>query len=588
MSNKLTYFIAASLLLTLFLTALFSMRSASLTFDELAHIPAGYSYLTQRDYRINPEHPPLLKDLSAVPLLFKNLNFPKESAVWTQEESAPPWWVQFDLGTEFLYKSGNNPADIIFWARLPMVLLVIFLAWFLFRWARKLGGNLVGLGALTLLALSPNFIAHGSLVTTDMGASLGVVLSLYFWLNFLKDTKWTNVFWAGVFFGAAMLMKFSLILLIPLFVLLTIIYPLLSGGEKITNLKKYLLKALTAAAIGMFLVIWPVYQFHVAEYPADHQVRDTAADLAPNKTPIAKNLTIWMSDKPLLRPFAQYFRGVLMATQRTSFGNTTYFMGEISADAWWYYFPVIYFVKNPLPLHLLTLIFLMGLIYKAATQKRKAVDFKKILKENFEIFSFLLFILIYWGIAIKGNLNIGVRHLLPTFPFIYLLLVLGLKKIFLTAGEKKAILSALIFVMFAWYIFIGLSSFPHYIPYYNEIAGGTGNGYKWAVDSNYDWGQDFYRLRDFVQKNNIQKIYLDYFGGENAAYWLGEKYILLNPKEIKTTPKGWIAVSLNQFQGGVAEPVPGFDQQTGYYNWLAKEKPVARAGYSIFIYNIRE
>ncbi len=586
MSDKLIYLTAGALLLILFLTALFSMRSASLTFDELAHIPAGYSYLTQRDYRVNPEHPPLLKDMSAVPLLFKNLNFPADRPVWTQEESAPPWWVQFDLGTAFLYGSGNNPADIIFWARLPMIFLLVFLGWFLFRWARELGGNLVGLGALTLLAFSPTFIAHGQLVTTDAGASLGAVVSLYFWLKFIKNPKPINVFWAGIFFGIGMLIKFSLILLIPLFALITIAYPLLIDRDKIAHLKKYTLKALMAGAIGFFLIIWPVYQFHIAEYPPDHQVRDTAAVLAPNQTPLAKNITIWMADKPVLRPFAQYFRGVLMATQRTSFGNTTYFMGEISADAWWYYFPVIYLLKTPLALHVLSTITLMGLLYLALKQKN-AVRPQKWLKENFTVFSFLLFIFIYWTAAVQGNLNIGVRHLLPTFPFIYLLLMLGLKKILNMAEKIKFATSITFSLIFVWYILSGLTAFPHYISYYNEAAGGAKNGYRWAVDSNYDWGQDFYRLRDFVESNNIQKIYLDYFGGENPTYWLGEKYIKLEPKKIQTPPKGWIAVSLNQFQGGVARPVPGFDQQTGYYDWLAKETPIARAGYSILIYNIR-
>lgn len=588
MSNKLTYLAAGALLLILFSTATLSMAGDSLTFDELAHIPAGYSYLTQRDYRVNPEHPPLLKDLSAIPLLFGNLNFPSNSPTWTQKQSAPAWWIQFDLGTEFIFKSGNNPTNIIFWARLPMIFLLTFLGWFIFKWAKELGGNLVGLGALILFTFSPTFIAHGRLITTDVGAGLGAILALYFWLKFLKKTHAVNIFVAGVFLGIAMLMKFSLILLIPLFALLTIAYPLLlMNREKILYLRQYILKALMAALVGFFLVIWPVYQFHIAEYPADHQSRDTAADLAPNKTPIAKDLTIWMADKPLLRPFAQYFRGILMATQRTSFGNTTYFMGEISADAWWYYFPVIYFLKVPLALHLLTLSVLAGLLYVMIRQKKLPKP-REWLQKNFTIYAFLLFIIIYWTTAMKGNLNIGIRHLLPTFPFIYLLLAMGLKKIFQFTEKRKITMGISVALLFAWYAFSSITSFPHYISYYNEVAGGAKNGYKLAVDSNYDWGQDFYRLRDFVEKNDIPEIYLDYFGGENPAYWLGEKYVQLNPKEIKEPLHGWVAVSLNQLQGGVARPVPGFDQQTGYYEWLAKETPVAKAGYSIFIYNIRE
>jgi len=111
MSNRLTNFIAAILLIIMFSLALSSILDDTLTFDETAHIPAGYSYLTQRDYRLNPEHPPLAKDLAAFPLLFLNLNFPKDHPSWTQEGNAV-WWLQFDFGSQFLYKSGNNPDQI--------------------------------------------------------------------------------------------------------------------------------------------------------------------------------------------------------------------------------------------------------------------------------------------------------------------------------------------------------------------------------------------------------------------------------------------------------------------------------------------
>ena len=192
LSNRTTNIIVFILLGVLFTTAFLSMKDDALTFDELAHIPAGYSYLTQQDYRINPEHPPLIKDLAAIPLLFLNLNFPTDSEEWQQNSGPPPWWIQFNLGTEFLFRSGNNPQQIVFFARLPMLFLLLSLAWFTFYWARKLGGNLVGLGALFLVAFSPTLIAHGRLITTDVAAAFGVMLAMYFWLKFLQKPIKTN------------------------------------------------------------------------------------------------------------------------------------------------------------------------------------------------------------------------------------------------------------------------------------------------------------------------------------------------------------------------------------------------------------
>ena len=96
--------------------------------DELAHIPAGYSYLKYQDMRINPEHPPLLKDISAIPLLFLNLKFPEQSKAWVADING-----QWDLGKELLYQNGNNPDVILFFARLGPIFLTILFGFLLFK-----------------------------------------------------------------------------------------------------------------------------------------------------------------------------------------------------------------------------------------------------------------------------------------------------------------------------------------------------------------------------------------------------------------------------------------------------------------------
>ncbi|PIQ92037.1 MAG: hypothetical protein COV69_03970 [Parcubacteria group bacterium CG11_big_fil_rev_8_21_14_0_20_39_14] len=111
MPNRLANLTAGILLL---LMALFTIPSAaddSATCDEITHITAGYSYLTQKDMRLNPEHPPLIKDLAALPLLFFNLNFPINSIYWNSGFN-----MSSDMGEQFLY-SGNNFGQILFFAR---------------------------------------------------------------------------------------------------------------------------------------------------------------------------------------------------------------------------------------------------------------------------------------------------------------------------------------------------------------------------------------------------------------------------------------------------------------------------------------
>ena len=147
---------------------------------------------------------------------------------------------------------------------------------------------------------------------------------------------------------------------------------------------------------------------------------------------------------------------------------------------------------------------------------------------------------------------------------------------------------ALLGVLILWQAISVISIYPHFLAYANEIVGGPDNLYIYTVNSNLDWGQDLKRLKKWVNENKIDKIYVDYFGGGDAQYYLKEKYApwwgTRDPQEL---PKGsYLAVSATFLQGGRGEPVPGFNQQYGYYRWLDKYKPVTKIGYSIFVYYI--
>ena len=234
LTNSKTNIIAIILLGICFLLSFLSIRNMSLTMDEKARIPSGYSYLAFQDYRLNPEHPPLAKDLSAIPLLFLDLKFPTEHSSWTNDLNG-----QWESGDEFIFKSGNDADQIIFWSRIPMILLLLLTGWFIFFWARKLGGNKPALLALTLFSFSPSFLAHGRLVTTDIAAVFGFLIATYFWLKFLKNPSGKNVFIAGIMFGIAMCLKFSLVLLVPSLGLVTIVYAWLQT-KKVKALLKYI------------------------------------------------------------------------------------------------------------------------------------------------------------------------------------------------------------------------------------------------------------------------------------------------------------------------------------------------------------
>jgi hypothetical protein len=177
--------------------------------------------------------------------------------------------------------------------------------------------------------------------------------------------------------------------------------------------------------------------------------------------------------------------------------------------------------------------------------------------------------------------------LLPVFPFSIILTAKGI--VFWLENTKfKKLAYSLLAILLLWQAISVLKVYPHFLAYANEIVGGPDKVYLYTVDSNLDWGQDLKRLKKWVEENKIEKIYLDYFGGGNPKYYLGEKYeSWWGQRDPKELPKGsYLAVSATALQGGKGLPGKGFDQPTGYYLWLEKYKPIAKIGYSIFIFHI--
>ncbi len=588
LTDKTTFLVAAGLLALMLGLAFFSVADDSATMDELAHIPAGYSYIDQQDMRLNPEHPPLLKDLAGLSIWIgskitgQEINLPLSHKSWTEDING-----QWDFGGEFLYRSGNPTDNMLLWSRLPMILITLLLGFYVFKWTREKYGNKAGLIALFLYSLSPTFLAHGRLVTTDVGAATAFFISAYYLVKWLKEQTTKNLVIAGFVFGLALLTKFSLALLIPYFIFLTVVWGLV-------NYKSFCLSLIKPLA-GLFLIglialaiIGPVYLYHTWNYPPEKQHQDTQLILDSFGKRWMADPIIWTSDKPVIRAYGEFFLGLLMVIQRATGGNTTYFLGEISRTGWLHYFPVLFLVKIPLAFLFLAAFSLLYSIYQGiARMKNSRLGGKLIncVKNNFTEFALLSFFALYWVTTLRSNLNIGVRHILPTIPILYVLIGGQISQ---AVKNKRSLWRPLIFLTFIWYALGTVQSYPHFLAYFNQSVGGPSHGYKYVTDSNLDWGQDLKRLERFVQENNIEKIYVDYFGGDSVSYRLGDKFRPWwgdrDPNELP--PDSWLAISATLLQGGRGEPVPGYNKKTGYYDWLNQYEPVKVIGHSIFVYHI--
>ncbi|MEI6588058.1 MAG: glycosyltransferase family 39 protein [Candidatus Moraniibacteriota bacterium] len=578
----------------------------SAIFDETAHIPAGYSYLTMHDMRLNPEHPPLLKDLAAFPLLFLNLNFDTTQNFWTTDVNGQ--WV---AGHNLFWLNGNDPDLLIFWARIPFVLLSLLFGLFIFKWSKELAGTIGGLLALTLYAFDPNILGHNHFVTTDLGIAGFMMLSFYYFLKFIKDPSWKNVALGGLFLALVQLTKFSSIMLFPIFGFIAIIYPLVKKIPpeeksawlfKLKKLGEYLGKSIVAFTFSL-LIVWLFYAFNNFDMPKEKLAETINFYFSPTDTENIKNIytnktLLVLNETALFRPLSEYFLGIAMVFKRVAGGNGAYFMGQVSNTAFPAYFPTVFALKEPITMLLLMLFAaVIGFWnnikaffdqFKESAQKSPWLTaFKDYLRHNIETLAMFAFILLYAYISITGNLNIGFRHLFPILPFAYILTA----KIIINFCEKRKniptkILSLSIVLIFSLLLIVEtVTAYPYYMSFFNQTAGGPKNGYNFVTDSNADWGQDLKRLQPFLDEHpEIDKIRVDYFGGADIKYYVKDKYIMWYDSK-RPIEAGWYAISTNFLQGSIYDATKK-DQET--YRWTQKLKPVYQVGTSLLIYRINE
>jgi len=181
--------------------AVSSLRTTSAVYDETAHLPAGYTYLTLGDFRMNPEHPPLAKELAALPLLLMDVRMQLQAGAWRLCR-------EWDFGHRFLYE-WNDADRLLLWGRLPIVALGGALAAAVLLWARRRCGPVAGTVAFFLCVLSPDVLAHGQVVTTDLAVTLFLFLTVVAFQAVTERATPARVLFAGLSAGAAFASKFS-------------------------------------------------------------------------------------------------------------------------------------------------------------------------------------------------------------------------------------------------------------------------------------------------------------------------------------------------------------------------------------------
>lgn len=567
----------AVLLLTMSLT---SVRRKSATFDEGAHLPAGYSYVAYRDYRLNMEHPPLIKLLAGLPLRLLSAKADTEHTSWKTAD-------QYYFGEEFLY-SWNDADRMLFWGRVPIVLLSLLFGVAVFFCAREWYGAKAGYVALLLYLFTPDLLAHGQLVTTDLGVAGFMFLAVYTFFRALQRLTPARFLLAALSSSLALLTKFSGVLIFPMLALIGILFAFSTapiviefGKGKVQTLNSWAGKlgavgaVLAGSALLSFALIWTCYGWRYSMAPDPKISQGINWDrIGPVDSLVAGTIRWSRAQHFLPEAFAYGF----LRTQEAASSRSAFLMGEYSTEGWWYYFLVTFAIKTPIPLLIL-------IVLAAVFIKRYGAGW---LAEA----ALIVPVIVYAVFALNSSLNIGHRHLLPIYPF---LIVFASKLGRALEFKRQPALALACAALLAWNVIETAKTYPHFLTYFNEFAGGPSNGYEWLVDSNLDWGQDLKELAQYRREHPAEPFFLSYFGSARPEYYgiAGRFLPSFNPgnsrrsvEPFSAVPSGAIvAISATSLQCANIrnQDAPGVES---FMARLRNLEPVAVIGHSIFIYRI--
>ncbi|MFA5859368.1 MAG: glycosyltransferase family 39 protein [Elusimicrobiota bacterium] len=504
----------------------------SATYDETIHITAGYSYWHTGILRLNIyDHPPFGEMITTLPLklITPQPGFPEDSYAWINK-------MQYTVSDEFVYKNTLPAENILFPTRMAVVGLSALLATILVLWSSQLYGTYAGILAGTLYLFCPNMLTHGHLVTTDLPGTLFFVSTFYFLYLYYRRQTNISAGLTGIMAGLALASKFSNIIIFPALFILLLFFPPRSNAA---DVKPKIFWHILLFTIFTGLTISVCYGFTQTQLYIDG----------------------------LTRVFSDI----------SSRGRSSFLAGQYSTAGWWYYFLLAFFWKTPIPV----MILLIYRIVTLFTQKPRGIHYR-------EEWLILIPLLLFTASALTQKLNIGIRHILPAYPLLYLW-VSGILMHDNPRGDKPDTRHLLVILpLLAWMIFSTVNIRPYYITYFNELVGGPKNGYKYLVDSNLDWGQDLKRLSVYLKTQNVDDIYLSYFGTANPGYY-GIKYVntgfvssLDRPHTSVNLPNGkkeLVAISATNLQA-----VYFADKEL--YAWAKKIVPLTVVGNTIFVYDI--
>lgn len=530
-------FTAVLLLVMLAWLELSTLAVTTPTVDEPLHIMRGYAFVARDEERYRMYGPVLADALSGIPLLLEpDLQFPPAD---------DPFWLgvaNMEHADKLIRANDASLQRIFFLARFPIIAVSLLLGAFIFRWARERSGAPPALGALLLYVFCPNLLAHSRLAATDAATASTFLISAYAFSRSLESPRFMTRAASGAALGLALATKFSAVALLVAFII--------EATLRALRDRRRAAVAAIAGTLGVTvaigaLTVWAVYRFRVDS-------------LETGGVPV---------------PAPYYWREWQALNEYLQDPLPGYLFGELSPRGWWYYYPIAFLVKTPLPLQLF-------LLLSVADTLRRRVWIRDM--------SLYLVPGLFFAALLFSPHALGYRYLLPVLPFIFVL-----SADVIAAAQRMRWSQFAIGALLIWQVWGTLRIYPYYLPFFNEIVGGSDRGRYILSDSNIDWGQDLIGLKYYVDHNHLERINLSYFGVIHpTAYGLnaeplppvlaamqdqgGWQLRMLYPSD---PAPGTYAISVMNLMGNLAT-------DRSVYAFFRDRKPDAIIGGSIYVYTV--
>jgi 4-amino-4-deoxy-L-arabinose transferase-like glycosyltransferase len=560
---------AAVLLAAMMLQLVLLARANSATWDEPDHIYSAYMQAKRGDFGLNPEHPPLIKFLGALPILNMPVMLPPLlDRPYRLQEAAG--------GRDFLFQNDAN--TILFRVRLATAVITLLLAVAVFLAATEMFGAGAGLIALGLIAFDPTLLAHSALLTTDAGGACFLFCAVYAFYRYARRSTLARLALVGLMAGLALASKHSSVLLFPMLVLLALAEvfwlkpeaPADGGNSAGKRLLRF------TAAVGAVLLIgvgilWASYGFRFAARTDGLQLNPAMpAQLARVPSQFEGKALAEMVKLHLLPESYLYgFAHVLIQSK----AFTSYLLGTIYPHPVWFYFPIAMAIKSSLTF-LILLAIAIGVVATGRLRARR------------ELLYMVIPAAVYMAFAMAGGMNIGVRHVLPIYVFLSVpIAAAAWSLIQKNRGWLCAVIALLVFQACSV-----TRTFPSYVSYANEAAGGPRHVHALLSDSSSDWGQQLKAVKRYTDAHQIRDCWFAYFGqgvADFSYYGIPCKPLITadslyfdGPHDVPAEIDGPVLMSAGVLSG--FEFGPG---ALNAYEQFKAVRPVAAIDYSVFVYD---